>query len=89
MREDNAYTLVVQSADPLEPYSKEEAQSLSVKTLFVVGAETRGMLPVISKVLADLVPNAGLAVIPNAGHSMLRQQPKLFCETVLAFLSEL
>ena len=89
MREDNAYTLVVQSADPLEPYSKEEAQSLSVETLFVLGAETRGMLPVISKVLADLVPNAGLAVIPNAGHSMLRQQPKLFCETVLAFLSEL
>jgi len=88
MREDNAYTLVVQSGDPLQPYSKEEALSLSLKTLFVVGAETTGVLPVISKVLADLVPNAELAVIPNAGHSMFRQQPKAFCEAVLPFLSE-
>ena len=87
MREDNAYTLVVQSGDPLQPYSKEEAQSLLLKTLFVVGAETTGILPVISEVLANLVPNAEVAVIPNAGHSMFRQQPKAFCEVVVPFLS--
>ena len=45
------------------------------------------MLPIISRVLAGLVPGAETAVIPHAGHSMFRQQPKAFCAAVLPFLA--
>ncbi len=87
MREDNAYTLVAGSADVLLPYRREEAQALSLPTLFLVGAETTGVLPIISKVLAGLVPKSELAVIPEASHAMVRQQPKAFCSAVLPFLN--
>ena len=33
------------------------------------------------------VPGAKTAIIPNAGHSMFRQQPKHFCDAVLPFLA--
>ena len=44
------------------------------------------MLPVISEVLSAHVPGAVKIVIPDAGHSMFRQQPKAFCNSVLQFL---
>ena len=87
MREDNAYTLVAGSSDPLAPYREDEARALSLPTLFLVGAETTGVLPVISRVLANLAPNAALEVIPDAGHAMVRQQPKAFSSAVLRFLN--
>ncbi len=87
MREDNAYTLIAQVEEGRQPFSKAEAESLSLPTLFVGGADTPGMLPVILKVLAAHVPGAKTAMIPNAGHSMFRQQPKAFCEAVLPFLT--
>lgn len=86
MREDNAYTLIAQVNEGRQPYTKAEAEALKLPTLFVGGADTPGMLPVVLRVLAGLVPGARTAIIPNAGHSMFRQQPKAFCEAVLPFL---
>ena len=86
MHEDNAYTLIAQVNEGRQPFTKAEAEALSPPTLFVGGADTPGMLPVILRVLAGLVPGAKTAIIPNAGHNMFRQQPKLFCEAVLPFL---
>ena len=62
-------------------------RALSVPTLFVIGGDTPGMLPIISQVLSAHVPNAKKVVIPGAGHSMFRQQPKAFCNAVLSFLA--
>lgn len=86
MREDNAYTLIAQVNEGRQPFKKAEAESLAVPTLFVGGADTPGMLPVVLRVLAGLVPGARTAFIPDAGHSMFRQQPKVFCAAVLPFL---
>ena len=86
MREDNAYTLLAQVNEGREPFAKAEAEAISLSTLFVGGAYTPGMLPVVLLALAAHVPHARTVIIPDAGHSMFRQQPKAFCEAVLPFL---
>jgi pimeloyl-ACP methyl ester carboxylesterase len=88
MREDNAYTLLAQVNEGRQPFAKTEAQALSVPTLFVGGMDTPGMLPIVLKALAANVPGAQTVMIPNAGHSMFRQQPKIFVEAVLGFLAQ-
>ncbi len=86
LREDNAYTLLAQVNEGRQPFAKTEAEALGVPTLFVGGEDTPGMLPLVLKALAAHVPGAKTAMIPNAGHSMFRQQPKAFCAAVLPFL---
>ncbi len=86
MREDNAYTLIAQVNEGRQAFAKSEAEAIKPPTLFVAGADTPGMLPIVCRTLAAHVPGAKLAVIPDAGHSMFRQQPKAFAEAVLPFL---
>ena len=86
MREDNAYTLLAQPNEGRRAYRKADAASLQSETLFVCGGDTPGMLPVVLHALASNAPNARAVTIPNAGHSMFRDQPKLFCAAVLPFL---
>ncbi|MCA8928073.1 MAG: alpha/beta hydrolase [Alphaproteobacteria bacterium] len=86
MREDNVYTLLAQVNEGRQPFTRAEAEALAVPTLFVGGADTTGMLPIVLKALSAHVPGAQVAMIPNAGHSMFRQQPKAFCQAVLPFL---
>ena len=87
MREDNAYTLLAQVNEGRQPYAKSEAEALSSPTLFVGGANTPGMLPVVLKALAAHVTGARTVIIPDADHSMFRQQPAAFSKAVLGFLS--
>ncbi len=56
-------------------------------TLFIGGARTRGTLPVVLRALAAHVPDARMAMIPNATHPMFEQAPQKFCEIVLEFLA--
>ena len=86
MREDNAFTLLAQVNEGRQPFRRETVEALSLPTLFVIGSDTPGMLPIVSRVLAALVPGAETAIIPDAGHNMFRQQPKAFCGAVLPFL---
>ena len=86
MREDNAYTLLAQINEGRRPYSKADAEALSPPTLSVGGADTTGLLPIVLRTLAAHAPVAETAIIPNAGHSMFRQQPRAFCDVVLPFL---
>jgi esterase len=87
MREDNAHTLLVQVNEGRQPFTRAEAEALSVPTLFVGGADTPGMLPIVLKALAAHVPGARTVIIPEAGHSMIRQQPAAFSTAVLDFLA--
>ena len=66
MREDNAYTLLAQTNEGRRPYSKADAEALSPPTLFVGGADTTGLLPIVLRALAAHAPNAETAIIPNA-----------------------
>lgn len=86
MREDNAYSWLAQVNEGRQPFTKAQAETLSVPTLFVGGANTPGMLAVIVRTLPNHVPNAKLAIIPDAGHGMFHQQPVAFCKAVMPFL---
>ena len=86
MRADNAGTLLAQTNEGRQPYTKAEAEALSPPTLFVIGGDTQGLLPVIAKALAAHAPKAETVTIAGAAHPMFRQQPQAFCEAVLGFL---
>ncbi len=87
MREDNAFTLLAQEHEGRRPFALREAAAILVPTLFIGGGDTKGLLPKVLNALATHVPNARKVTIPNAGHSMFRQQPKAFAQAVLGFLN--
>lgn len=84
---DNAFTLLGQTRDKRPPFSKADAQSIAVPTLFIGGAKTRGALPKVLHALAAHVPNARTAIIPNTTHPMFEQAPVAFSDIVLDFLA--
>lgn len=88
MREDNAATLLAQVNEGRQPFTRAEAEALSPPTMFIGGADTPGMLPVVLRALAAHVRGARTVIIPDAGHGMFRQQPAAFCQAVLAFLAD-
>jgi pimeloyl-ACP methyl ester carboxylesterase len=85
---DNAMTLIGQTRDKRPPFSKADAQSIRMPTLFIGGANTKGMLPIVLRALAENVPGARTVMIPNATHPMFEQAPQAFCEAVLGFLTD-
>ncbi len=86
LRRDNAFTLLAQTHEQRQPYTRSDAESISVPTLFVGGAETPGMLPVVLKALSSHVQGAEVIMIADATHVMFVQQPEQFCRAVLDFL---
>jgi pimeloyl-ACP methyl ester carboxylesterase len=84
---DNATTLSGQVRDDRPAFSKTDAESIKMPTLFIGGAKTRGLLPKVLHTLATHVPHAKTAMIPNATHPMFEQAPQKYCEIVLDFLA--
>ena len=85
---DNAYTLIGQVRDGRPPFSKADAESIAMPTLFIGGARTKGLLPKVLHTLAAHVPDAKTAMIPNTTHPMFEQAPQAFAEIVLNFLAD-
>ena len=79
-------TLLGQINEQRRPYSRADAESIRVPTLFIGGQETTGSLPVILRALAAHVPGARVAMIPNTTHTMFEQDPVRFSAAVLDFL---
>ena len=85
---DNAMTLLGQTRDKRPPFSKADAESIRMSTLFIGGANTKGTLPKVLHALAAHVPNSKTTMIPNTTHPMFEQAPQRFCEIVMEFLGE-
>ena len=85
---DNATTLIGQVRDNRPPFSKADAEAIKTRTLFIGGANTKGVLPKVLHTLATHVAGASTATIPGATHPMFEQAPQKFCEIVLKFLAE-
>ena len=86
---DNACTLLGQINEQRRPYSRTDAESIRVPTLFIGGQDTRGSLPIILRALAAHVPGARVTLIPNTTHTMFEQNPVGFSAAVLNFLDAL
>jgi pimeloyl-ACP methyl ester carboxylesterase len=84
---DNATTLIGQVRDKREPFSKSDAEAIRTPTLFIGGANTKGLLPKVLHALAAHVRGAEIAMIPGATHPMFEQKPQHYCEIVLDFLA--
>jgi pimeloyl-ACP methyl ester carboxylesterase len=84
---DNAMTLIGQMRDRRPPFSKDDAKSINVPTLFIGGANTKGALPQVLRALAAHVPDARIEMIPGTTHPMFEQAPQRYCEIVLDFLA--
>jgi pimeloyl-ACP methyl ester carboxylesterase len=85
---DNVFTLLGQIGENRKPFGKTEAQAIRTPTLLIGGAETRGALSIIWRVLSEHIPDARTAVIPGARHWMFDQAPRLFSQIVLEFLGD-
>jgi pimeloyl-ACP methyl ester carboxylesterase len=84
---DNAFTLVGQVRDKRPPYSRLDAEQIRMPTLFIGGADTVGLLPLVLHALAAHVPDSRKAIIPGTSHWMFEQAPQQFCKIVLEFLA--
>jgi pimeloyl-ACP methyl ester carboxylesterase len=84
---DNVTTLIGQVKDNRPPFTKADAESIKMPTLFIGGERTRGLLPKVLHALAAHVPDSRTVMIPNATHPMFEQAPQKFSEVVLDFLA--
>jgi len=84
---DNATTLIGQMRDRRPPFSKADAESIKVPTLFIGGTNTKGALPQVLRGLAAHVPDSRIEMIPGTTHPMFEQAPQRYCEIVLDFLA--
>jgi pimeloyl-ACP methyl ester carboxylesterase len=84
---DNATTLIGQVRDDRPLFSKADARSIRMPTLFIGGERTKGLLPMVLHALAAYVPNSRTAMIPGTTHPMFEQAPQKFSEIVLDFLA--
>jgi pimeloyl-ACP methyl ester carboxylesterase len=85
---DNAYTLIGQVRDNRPPFSKADAESIGMPTLFIGGARSKGLLPKVLHALAAHVPDSKTVMIPNTTHPMFEQAPQAFSHIVLDFLAD-
>jgi pimeloyl-ACP methyl ester carboxylesterase len=83
---DNAYTLIGQVKDKRPPFSKADAEAIKMPTLFIGGANTKGMLAKVLHTLAAHASNSRTEIIPRATHPMFEQAPQKYSEIVLDFL---
>jgi len=63
--------------------------SLDVPTLIVYGANTQRTYKELTQAVAEALPGARLAVVPDAGHGSPADNPEAFNQILLEFLKEL
>jgi pimeloyl-ACP methyl ester carboxylesterase len=61
---------------------------ISAPTLLLTGDADPYMPPPVLRMLASKIPGATTAVVPECGHSAYWEQPQIFNQTVLGFLSK-
>jgi pimeloyl-ACP methyl ester carboxylesterase len=84
---DNARTLIGQADERRQPFTRADAEAISVPTLIMIGADTPGALPSMSRALAAHVRGSRVEVIRNARHFMFEDDPMRYCAAVLEFLA--
>lgn len=69
------------------PFPKDKASLLTVPTLFVYGERSPKFLCSISDLLSNIIPVSEKVTIPNASHLTHGENPVVYNQKVLAFLS--
>lgn len=85
---DNASTLLAQPGEGRRPFTVADAENMAIPTLIVIGENTPGFLPSVSRQLAIHLPHCSVVNIPGASHHMFRHAPVLFSAAVTSFLDD-
>lgn len=87
---DNAASLkfMLAAAVDRQPFTCEEARSVHVPTLILVGEHSPARFQVPMQALLHCLPAAERATVPNAGHGLQLNNPDDFSEIVLSFLAK-
>ncbi|MPZ49489.1 MAG: alpha/beta fold hydrolase [Dehalococcoidia bacterium] len=83
----NRFNMSGTSADPIT-MDQVAAAARQVPMLFLVGQEDVLQPAEVVSAAAAIVPNAELAIVPDAGHSVYWEQPEVFNHVVNAFLAK-
>jgi pimeloyl-ACP methyl ester carboxylesterase len=67
----------------------ERVCEIQAKTLMICGADDEMTPPRYAQYLARQIPNAQLAIIPDAGHMVMLEQPQAVAVAVMNFLPRL
>lgn len=89
MRNAEAMRALALSADPYPALDTSALRSLCIPTLLLHGERTLDIHQAISKALFNLMPNAQSVCVPESGHGVHRENPKLFNQLVVTFLEKL
>ncbi len=66
---------------------RDELPRIGVPTMVINGEKDPATLPAFGELLAARIPNAKLAVIPDAAHLSNMEQPEVYTETLVGFLA--
>jgi pimeloyl-ACP methyl ester carboxylesterase len=84
---DNARTLIGQADERRQPFTRADAEAIRAPTLFIIGVNTPGALPSMSRALAAHVHGSRIEIIFNARHFMFEDNPIQYCAAVSEFLT--
>lgn len=65
---------------------RDELKQITVPTLVIIGEKDPATIPEYGELIADNIPGARAAVIPDAAHLSNIEQPEIYTETMLEFL---
>jgi len=68
---------------------KRRAYRIKAPTLIIWGEQDKLIPPVYADDFADLIAGSQVAVLPNAGHLPMLEQPDAFADTIIQFLTEI
>ena len=85
----NARTLKYEVTTPeRDPFTSSGVRKIALPTLVARGEHSPLMFQLISQELMKYLPRSRLATIPGASHLIHAQNPRVYDETVLSFLSQ-
>ena len=67
---------------------RESNKRISVPTLVMVGAKDNATLPAYGEAMVAQIKGSKLATIPDAAHISNVEQPKIYADTVIRFLTQ-
>ena len=75
------------SSDPFPKISKKKLRRLQIPALIISTENPIKIHKLVNQELVRLIPNAKEQIIPNSGHAVARENPRVYNETVLKFLA--
>lgn len=68
-------------------YTAEDLSKIAVRTAIVIGDRDTAITQEHTEFIADHIPGAQLIILPDSGHGVPAENPRLYARTVLKFLA--